>query len=198
MNVIRAVSFDPSLRHFGIARLIIKLDTLQIGIESLALIDTEKRTTKTTRQNSDDLRCAQELQRAMVANCDKCTLAFAEIPTGAQSARAMYSFGVCVGLLASCPIPLVQVQPFETKLATVGTKTASKEEMIEWANEAHPDAKWKRYPKDITKKGVIIRAKGTICDDQEHLADAVAVAHAGVKTDQFNQLVALLRSAKAA
>jgi Holliday junction resolvasome RuvABC endonuclease subunit len=189
MNVIRAVSFDPALANFGIARVIINLVTLQIGVEKTALITTEKRTTKVVRQNSDDLRRAQELQRAMVANCGACMIAFAEIPTGAQSARAMYAFGAAVGILASCPVPLIQVQPFETKLATVGTKTASKEEMIEWAYGLYPHLPWLHYEK-ATKN----HAKGDLHDDNEHVADAIAVAHAGVRTDEFTRFIAMARA----
>ena len=185
MNVIRAASFDPSMRAFGIARVIIKLDTMQIGVENLVLLTTEKRANKIVRQNSDDLRRAQELQRGMIANCDKCSIAFAEIPTGAQSARAMYAFGLAVGVMASCPIPLIQVQPFETKLATVGTKTASKEEMIEWATGAYPNAPWLRLGG---------KADGRILNDNEHLADAIAVSHAGIRTDEFKRLVAMWRA----
>ena len=185
MNVIRAASFDPSMRAFGIARVIIKLDTMQIGVENLVLLTTEKRANKIVRQHSDDLRRAQELQRGMIANCDKCSIAFAEIPTGAQSARAMYAFGLAVGVMASCPIPLIQVQPFETKLATVGTKTASKEEMIEWATGAYPNAPWLRLGG---------KADGRILNDNEHLADAIAVSHAGIRTDEFKRLVAMWRA----
>jgi hypothetical protein len=42
-----------------------------------------------------------------------------------------------------------------------------------------------------------LRAKGgkkQILNSNEHLADAVAIAHAGIKTDQFLQLMAMRRS----
>lgn len=189
MNVLRAVSFDPSLSNFGIARVVIKLDTMQIGVESIATLSTERRSNKAVRQNSDDLRRAQELQSGMVTNCATCAVAFAEIPTGAQSARAMYAFGVSVGVLASCPIPLIQVQPFETKLATVGTKTASKEEMIEWATGLYPDLPWQRYEKASKK-----HAEGDYHDDNEHMADAIAVSYAAIRTDEFQRMIAMWRA----
>jgi len=178
-------SMDPSLANFGVAELHLDTETLKLSVRSLTLIETEKRTGKTVRQNSDDLRRCKEIVQRYHFLINKCTVAFAEIPTGAQSARAMYAFGASVGMLASCPIPLIQVQPFETKLATVGTKTASKEEMIEWAVEHYPDAPW-------------IRRAGKMTLKNEHLADAVAVAHAGIKTDQFQQLLAMWRGANAA
>ena len=74
------------------------------------------------------------------------------------------------------------MQPNETKLATVGTRTASKAEMISWATDLYPKAPW-------IKRG----AKFTLAN--EHLADALAVGHAGVKTDQFSQLLAMRNAA---
>jgi Holliday junction resolvasome RuvABC endonuclease subunit len=123
---------------------------------------------------------------------------FTEIPHGSQSARAMASYGFSIGILASCPIPLVQVQAAETKMAAVGTRTASKEEMIHWASQTYPNLPWKRYPKDVVFRGKVTRRAGEIHEDQEHLADALAVVHAGVKTDQFQQMLAMWKLARAA
>jgi Holliday junction resolvasome RuvABC endonuclease subunit len=198
MKAVRVGSLDPSLANFAVARLVLKLDTLQFGIESLHTIRTEKQTTKQTRQNSDDLRRCKEIIRVYHPLVLPCSVVFAEIPVGAQSARAAFAFGASTALVSSCPVPVIQVQPHETKLATVGTKTASKEEMIEWAAQAYPHGPWSRYEREITKKGKIIRRKGDIRDDEEHVADAVAVAHAGIKTDQFQQLLAMWRTSAAA
>lgn len=175
-------AFDPALSNFGMARLTLDLQTLKMEVIQLKLVTTERQVTKQVRQNSDDLRRAKELAREFHEFAALTAIAFAEVPTGAQSARAMYAFGVAVGLLATCPVPLIQVQQSETKLATVGTKTASKAEMIEWAVETYPDAPW------ITHKRA---GKTVVGNKNEHLADALAIAHAGVKTDQFQQLRAM-------
>jgi Holliday junction resolvasome RuvABC endonuclease subunit len=197
MRAVRVAALDPSLTHFGIAKLVLKLETMQFGIESLHTIVTEKESkTKKIRQNSDDLRRCQEIIKVyhpLVANC---TVVFAEIPVGAQSARAAFAFGAATALVASCPVPVIQVQPSETKMATVGTKTASKEEMIEWAQATYPNGPFERYPKDKFVKGKLIRKAGDIVDGEEHVCDAVAVAHAGIRTDQFRQLLALWRSSQ--
>lgn len=175
-------AFDPSLANFGMARLSLDLQTLRFEVQALQLVQTEKKASKQVRQNSDDLRRARELAIAFQEFAALTKIGFAEVPTGAQSARAMYAFGVSVGLLAACPVPLIQVQPHETKLATVGTKTASKEEMIEWAVETYPEAPWLKH---------IRGGKEVVGNKNEHLADALAIAHAGVKTDQFQQLRAM-------
>jgi Holliday junction resolvasome RuvABC endonuclease subunit len=185
MSKILFASADPAFVNFGVARLYLDLDTLAITIDDLVLLKTENEAGKTVRKNSDDLRRAMVLREGFHAAVAGCACCFAEIPTGAQSARAAMGFGIAIGVLASCPVPIIQVQPFETKLATVGTKTASKEEMMEWAYERHPEAPWRTY----TRKGKIHRS-----NDNEHLADACAIAEAGIKTQQFRQLLALWKA----
>jgi hypothetical protein len=88
MRAVRIAAVDPSLRNFGIARLVVELDTLRMGVESLFLIETEKRSSKVVRQNSDDLRRAQEIVKSFHKHIAGCSVCFAEIPTGAQSASA--------------------------------------------------------------------------------------------------------------
>lgn len=189
MSVISVVGIDPSLRNFGLSKAIIHLDTLKIQVLDLKLSvpdGLEKSAKKVVRKNSDDLRRARIQQRAMVEFCQGSQLAFVEVPVGSQSARAMASYGICVGVLASCPISMIEVTPTEVKLAATGSKVASKMQMIEWAIETHPDAPW------LTRK-----QKGEIVPVQanEHLADSVAAIHAGIMTEQFSQLISLLKAA---
>lgn len=193
---ISVAGVDPGMKNMGIARASLLLVPAVSGykvhcirVDSLELIQTEKLKTKVVRQNSDDLRRAIELNRALIPLND-CRVVFAEIPTGAQSARAAFSFGMAVGTIASILAPVIQVQPSETKLATVGTKTASKEEMIEWAIETYPDLPWQR----VTRASKHFEV-GDPHADNEHLADACAIIHAGVKTNEFLRLVAMMRAA---
>jgi Holliday junction resolvasome RuvABC endonuclease subunit len=178
----RIAGLDPSMAHFGIAIKDLDLETMQMELIDLVLIDTEKQSgKKVVRQSSDDLRRATEAHAAYHATLvgNNVQFVFSEVPSGGQSARAVYSFGIVVGLLASCPVPLIQVMPSETKLATVGTKTASKAEMIEWAAETYPSGPW------IKRKS---KGEMVLTNANEHLADACAVVYAGVKTDQFQQV----------
>lgn len=186
LDVVRVASIDPSLRNFGMAKLTLDLRTMGFEIEALELVETDNQAGKTVRKNSDDLRRAVEISEKFHSFVSDCTLCFSEIPSGAQSARAALSFGIAVGILANCPIPLIQVMPAETKLAAVGTRTASKEEMIEWAFETYPDAKW------LTRR---LAGKLVPTAKNEHLADAVAIAHAGVKTNEFKRMLAMWKAA---
>ncbi|WP_062120246.1 hypothetical protein [Aureimonas sp. AU40] len=181
MRSLKIAGLDVALSNYGIVKLTLDLEPLKITVDDMRVIQTERMVSKEVRKNSDDLRRALEIvdgQRDFISDC---AVAFAEVPSGSQSATASYALGVATGALASCPVPIIQVQNFEVKLAAVGTKTASKEEMIEWAAEKYPDAPW---PK---------RGKKVIKGQAEHLADAIAAVHAGLKTQQFKQLLAIMR-----
>ena len=185
MKSINVVAFDPAIRNLGIAKATISLDDLSVTIDRLTLIQTQGEAGKTVRKNSDDLRRACELYNGMVDACDGAAFAIAEIPVGTQSARGAMSNGIMIGVLAACPIPLIQVQPTEVKMASVGIKTATKGEMIDWAMKQHPLANW-----------LMRKSKGKLVpiNDNEHLADAVAAVYAGIRTDQFRHAVSIFRS----
>jgi len=181
-STVTVVGVDPSLANWGMCRASVSLSTLEVvNIGALTLVPTAKTTCKSVRASSDDLRRACELCEAFQAFCRGAAVVVAEIPSGCQSARGAMSNGVCLGVLASCPIPLVQVSPLETKLASVGSKTASKAEMIAWATGLYPDADW-------------LRSRGRIVAANEHLADAVGIVHAGVRTPELRQAISMLRS----
>lgn len=183
-HLISVVGIDPALRNFGFVVALVDVDKNEIkGIVDMKLIKTEDERGKTVRRNSDDLRRAKEHIRAMQEICEGRAIAFAEIPVGSQSARAMASYGVCIGVLASCPIGLIEVTPSEVKKEATGYKTATKEEMIEWAHGKFPDAPWL-----IQKRNGQVHLK----NENEHLADAIGAINAGLKTDQWKQLKNLL------
>lgn len=183
---IKVVGFDPSLRNWGVAKVLLNVRTLDYVIDDLFLIQPDsKKSGKEVRKNSDDLRRCQVLYDGMVDACDNVTFAIAEVPHGSQSARSMASYGMCVGVLSGCPIPLIQVSAIEVKIAAVGKKTASKDEMIEWATHNHPQAPW------ITRK---VKGEYQLTDANEHLADALATIEAGIRTQQFKQAIAVYKS----
>jgi Holliday junction resolvasome RuvABC endonuclease subunit len=200
MGSILVAGLDPAFAHFGIARMHLDLDTLGLSLERVRTIVTEKMAgkRKVVRQNSDDLRRARELHQALHEELEGCVVAFGEIPSGTQHSRSALGFGVALGVLASCKIPIIEVMPIETKLASVGTKTAEKPEIIAWAAERYPQAGWVRYAKDTRNKtGRLINRAGDLHVDNEHAADACAVIHAGVITPEFRQLLALWKATSA-
>jgi Holliday junction resolvasome RuvABC endonuclease subunit len=186
MKELKIVGVDPSVRNTGIAVGRIVLPTLSVLIDDLVLIKTESRSGKQVRKNSDDLRRANEISDALAEAAHGAAFAIVEIPTGAQSARAAWTLGMAVGIMTTfrrIAVPLIQVQPVETKLAATGKKGACKEDIIDWATEKFPAAPWKRYKRN---------GEMHLADDNEHLADAVAIIHAGIRTDEFRQAISLL------
>ena len=168
---------DADFANFGIC--MAEIDGLVIRPIELKLISTEGQDKKVVRKSSDDLRRARELLMGFHTSTHGCHIAFAEVPHGSQSARASWSLEIAVGVLAACPIPMIQVSALEVKLATVGRKTASKADMIEWATHLYPHLNW-------------IRHAGRITNANEHLADAVATIHAGIRTNEYKGLLALI------
>lgn len=179
MAIIKVAGLDPSMSNFGMVKGNLDLISGVFQLEEMLLAETtsDKKNNKTVRKNSDDLNRARILTNDLTNFLGDVRLAFVEIPVGSQTARAMASYGLCIGILAGVTIPLIQVTPTEVKVVATGKKTATKQNMIDWAVKQYPDACW------LTKKqkGVI-----SLVSKNEHLADAVATIHAGVLTDEFN------------
>ena len=186
---IRVVGFDPSLRNWGIAKgTYIPGLVSRIRIEEVDVICPELPTGKQVRQNSLDLESAKQLCAAALAAVKEAQAIFVEVPVGSQSARAMASYGICVGILGALRatgIPFFEVTPSEVKMASAGKKTATKLEMIQWAMARHPEANWPIYKQKGEVK--VNEAKA------EHMADATAAIYAGLSCNQFQQLLPFMQ-----
>lgn len=182
---LRVLCLDPSLQNLGMARAIIDTDTSGIEIESLKLVKTEadKKNAKVVRKNSDDLERAKVLYGGLHREIVDFVpdFVFVEVPHGSQSARAMASYGIIIGVLASIGVPLIQLTQLEVKMAAVGKKTATKDEMIDWAVKKYPNANWLKHG-------------GKLVAANEHLADAIGVGHAGLMSREFLQALAAVKS----
>ncbi|WP_456868390.1 hypothetical protein [Galbibacter sp. BG1] len=174
---------DGSLRNFGMTKMSYDLGTGELDVIDMKLIETQKNKNKSIRSSSDNLLRAQEIAKGVSDFLSDVTVCFAEVPSGGQDYNAVLGFGITIGIYASIKIPLLEVAPVETKKTTVGTRTASKQEMIEWANETYPNAPWL-----TTKRGGVMVP--TL--KNEHLADAAAICHAGIQTPAFKQVQAIL------
>ena len=126
-----------------------------------------------------DLNVAEQLAKAVLATARSAKVIFVEVPVGSQSARAMASYGVCVGILGSLraeELQLIEVTASEVKRTFTGDKNASKHVMIDQAVAMYPLA---NFP----------RQRGRIVVKAEHVADAIAAIHAGVNTPMFQNLM---------
>lgn len=205
--MIRAIGIDAAFANMGLAR--VEIDprggtiwSQSIRCVDLKLVGTEAQNKKTVRKSSDDLRRAIELHRALHDYIRDAQVIFAEIPSGAQSAAAAKYLGAALGILASSPIPIIEVSPLESRMVVSGAKSqgVSKEQVVAWAAKNWPDAPWLRHSKAgrVTGKGGRVLATwkaGDLQKPNEHLADAMATIAAGTKTPAFQQLMALLHHA---
>jgi hypothetical protein len=179
------IGVDAAFANMGLTRARLDIDFIsgQVKIDclDLKLVSTGGEDRKVVRKSSDDLRRAKELQKALTSYAAGASFAFVEVPTGSQSAAAARSLGIAVGVLASCPIPIIEVSPMEVKIAVSGDRKiqATKEAVITWAVHKWPAAPWLRV------KG------GRITKNNEHLADALATIAAGVVTPEFRQLITM-------
>lgn len=192
MNKIRVCGFDPSMRNWGMAVADLDLKSGLLDVPTLSIIQPRDEKSKQVRKNSKDLALAKELFDGAYEVAKTCKVVFVEVPVGSQSARAMASYGVCVGVLGSLAglgITIIEVSPEENKKALTGIKHATKEAMISAALAEYPTANWPRQERN----GATFK-KGDLKAEAEHVADAIGAIHAGCATPTFQTLLKLLRS----
>lgn len=181
--LIQVLGMDPALVNWGLAEATLCLKTGVLSTPQLTLIQPTELQGKQVRVNSNDLHRAEQLAGPVMVAARKAKVIFVEVPVGSQSARAMASYGICVGILGAVRalgIPLIEVTATESKLVFTGDKNATKRQMIARGYELYPDANWPWHA-------------GKIPDKAEHLADAVAAIHSGVRTSVFQNLMRLFQ-----
>lgn len=179
---IPVLGMDPSLRNWGLAESNLCLDTGYLDDPRLSLVQPQDIKGKQVRQNSNDLHLAETLFAPTMVAAQRARVIFVEVPVGSQSARAMASYGITVGVLGAIRalgIPLIEVTALECKKALTNDKNATKEQMIAAAVALYPNANWPIHRGSVTAKA-------------EHNADAIAAIHAGVQTPTFQNLMRLL------
>ncbi len=184
---IKIAGLDGSLRNFGIAKMLYDTDTQALSVLDLKLIETVNTKDKKMRASSDSYERAKKLAEEADDFTKDCVCTFAEVPFGGKSYDAVLGFGIVIGIYASLTVRPEEVAPAQTKIAAVGTRTASKEEMIDWAFRLYPNAPWL-----TTKRGGVL----VPTQKNEHLADGCGVCHAGIKLPSFKQAVQLLKASQ--
>lgn len=179
--IVPVAGLDPSLRNWGVCKGTIDLSNGYFEPLEIFTIHTEDLKGKQVRQNSSDLHTATQLAKPMLELAGWAKAVFVEVPVGSQSARAMASYGVCVGVLGAMRASgceLIEVTPLEVKLNFTGKREATKDQMIQTAVGIYPDLPWPMH-------------RGKVQAKAEHMADAIAAIHAGVHTPVFKQLLRL-------
>lgn len=195
MSVIKVLGQDPSMNNWGLVAAEINIETYDIKVVDMLVLakpKQEKARKKQVRQNSQDLERAKAVHEGLHSFIKQYTphMTMVEVPHGSQSASAMKGYGLCLGVLGSMPMPMIQLQESECKINAVGARSATKKQMIEWAMSEHPSAPWKLRK----SKGELVSVDGY----NEHVADAIGALHAGILTDQFSSAIELAKHMSAA
>lgn len=185
MTKIRIAGLDGSKTNFGAAKFELDISTMKLDLVDLALYKTSKAKDKQVRASSDNLRRAREIAVPLKAFLSDCAAVFGEVPSGGQDYNSVMGFGIVIGIYASLDKNLIEVSPAETKLASVGCRTADKDDIMEWAFSLYPNAPWR------TRK---LRGKTVPTKDNEHLADGAAIVHAGIKLPYFESALNMMRA----
>jgi Holliday junction resolvasome RuvABC endonuclease subunit len=186
-RLINVCGMDPSMRSWGIACGTYNLDTHEVVITHVEVVNTESTKSKQVRTNSLDIARAVLLYEGAEDFFRVAQFTFVEVPVGSQSANGMKAYGMCVGILGSVRASgsqFIEVTPTEVKVAATGNKNATKDDMIEWATTKHPEAPWSKHHGKLNTSKV------------EHQADAVGAIHAGIKSNAFKQLLPYLAANK--
>lgn len=175
MSKITLLALDPALANTGLAVFEICLETETFEVTAIDLIETQVSKTKTVRKNSEDLERARHIYKSLINYVHQADVLAVEIPVGSQTARAMTSYGICIGILSSIDKPLIQLTATQVKKVS-GNSSASKKQMIEYAHSQFPELKWLT----VKRKGLV-----SLVDKNEHIADAICAGIASLDTDEF-------------
>lgn len=178
--MLKYVAIDSSLANTGLASGEIDLDG-NITVDEIRLVETKKTKSKQVRASSDTIQRCRHTYNEIRKFIDekKAEVLFVETPSGSQNSSAMKSYGATCQLIGVLNPPPVEVTPNEVKVLSVGDKKASKEKMIKWASEKYPDLDWKYHAGKLQAKN-------------EHMADAIAIVHAGTQTQEYQRIHTLL------
>lgn len=178
MSNIKFISIDPSLANTGVVYGIIENGVLKP--EGWVLTQTSKSKEKSIRVSSDTIDRVRRIFSDIntLINEINPQVIFAETPSGSQSANSMKGYGISCSIIASLAPAPIEITPIEVKVQSVGKKTASKKQMIDWAVSNFPD-----FPFEYKSSGEIHLGK------MEHIADAIAIANAGIKSKQYSQII---------
>lgn len=188
------LGIDPGLSNtgFAIAEVDIERQKILKTIE-LGTMTTERETNVKIRRTSDDYRRARSLHRQLSTICERhqISVAAAEMATTSKFNRPSLNFGIMLGVIASFDFFLIELLPRDVKKAVTGDRDAKKEAIIRWALETtrDDDVKWPTSSRQ-NRMDLNYRARHVTLA-AEHQADALAVIHAALQSEQLQESISL-------
>lgn len=171
---------DPSFSNWGLAAMAYDLQLKTLTLAKLDVAKPPSDDSKQVRQSSKDLTRAEYLIEYVKGYLNFVDVICVEVPHGSQNARASLGAGVCLGVLAGLKQitdkPIICVNAGETRKIITGKTSATKQQAIDWATGLYPGTLWPMHG------GKLNAGKA------EHMADAIAAIHAGMKTETFKVL----------
>lgn len=181
--MVKVLGIDCSLNNLGLC--VCEVDeNLNLKVLKTQLIKNDQVYPKKMLQSFQDFDKSKKFAKALreVIGENKIQICVGEIPCGSQSSRACTSAGVVVGLLGSVAsfCSICGVTPVQAKKASVGSKTASKEDIIVWAQQTHPEVQFRTRT---------LHGQQVVMKDSEHEADSIAIVTAALDTEEFQTLM---------
>ncbi len=136
---------DPSFTSWGMARMLLDTDTLELELQELLLVKTKKTTDKRARVSSDKLERAEVLSKALLKMAQGVNAIFSEVPSAPRTRTSANAFASSSASWRPHRFPITQVMPLETKEATgLGKKRHQGRAIIQWAFAKYPHPTWLR------------------------------------------------------
>lgn len=169
MSVLKFISVDPSLSNTAVVYGTIIGEVIPEGYFLLHTDPPKKGEKKINSIVSRAKYILDELRDFVNKfNPDVC---FAELPTGSQSSSASISVGVSCCIIATLGDKTVSVTASDVKMNSVGSKTATKKEIMGYCENKYPNFMFERK-----KDGSMVEGR------MEHVCDAICIAEVGFKT----------------
>lgn len=172
---LKLLGFDPSMSNWGVAAGIYHTDMESLEIKYTNTISP----VSTLSTNKRDVSIAAQLFTALDPLIKQADVICVEVPTGSQGFRPAVNYAMCctlVGVISTYGVPIIQVSPQDVK-SVVGASSASKRDVVEWVNEAHPEIALPHH-------------KGRLnVEASNHYCDAIVAIHAALTKPDLIKII---------
>lgn len=197
VTIITMLGIDPGMQHTGYAVADVDLAARQIiMVRDMGVLTTKRENCRQVRRSSDDLRRARSLRTRLDALTKRYRIdvAASEMASTAPFVRIALNFGIMLGVLSSFDFLLIELLPQDVKEAVTGNRSATKRDIVKWALGV-PSEPGVRWPKAARPNKLELSHNGVeIANSGEHQADALAVIHAALHSEQLAGIVSLERA----
>lgn len=173
---LKILGFDPSITNWGVAAAIYHTATDALQVKYVNTISPLSTLTK----NKRDVDLASQLFKALDPLIKQADVICIEVPVGSQNFRSAVNYAMCcalIGVISAYGVPVIQVSPNSVK-NIVGERTATKREVVEWVQQAHPEV------------ALPYNSRGHLnVDASNHYCDAIVAIHAALNKPDLQKII---------